>query len=73
MKKKEWGDPPITKSAFEPIVKQVMDSPDETKDLERKRKAYWKGDVVVIYDPNSNDKGTCFKPTTGKDYYDKLT
>lgn len=70
---KEWGDPPMKQVDFAPIVADVMNSPDATKDLKNGRKAYWKGDTVVIYDPGSGDKGTCFKPTLGKKYYDNLT
>lgn len=70
---KEWGDPPMKKAAFAPIVADVMNNPDASKDLKNGRKGYWKGDIVVIYDPSTGDKGTCFKPTLGKKYYDNLT
>lgn len=70
---KEWGDPPMKKSAFAPIVADVMNNPDASKALQNGRKAYWKGDIIVIYDPSSGDKGTCFKPTMGKKYYDNQT
>jgi Domain of unknown function (DUF4157) len=70
---KEWGDPPMKKEAFGPIVADVMNTAGASKDLKNGRKAYWKGDTIVIYDPNSSDKGTCFKPTLGQKYYDKLT
>ena len=62
----------MEKSAFAPIVSDVMKNPDASKDLARGRKAYWKGDIIVIYDPGSSDKGTCFKPTRGRPYYDDL-
>ena len=70
---KEWGDPPMTRQAFTPIVAGVMNNPDSSKNLSGGRKAYWKGGVVVIYNPNAGDKGTCFKPNAGKSYYDNLT
>ena len=73
VEQKEWGDPPMTKVNFAPIVSNVMKNPDESRNLSNGRKAYWKGDTVVIYNPSAADKGTCFKPTRGKDYYDNLT
>ena len=71
--KKEWGDPPsVTRAEFAAVVQDVMDSPDEARNLSDGRKAYWKGDIVVIYNPGAGDKGTCFKPDSGKAYYDRL-
>lgn len=71
----EWGTTPMTQAAFEAIVTDVMTTPDTSKDLSGGRKAYWKGDTLVIYDSRitSIDKGTCFKPARGKSYYDNLT
>ena len=33
---------------------------------------YWHDETgtIVIYNPNNNDHGTCFRPTNGKTYYD---
>ena len=61
------------RTQFAAIVKGVMDSPDATRNLSGGRIAYWKGDTVVIYNPSAADKGTCFKPTLGKTYFDNLT
>jgi hypothetical protein len=69
----EWGNPPMGKAAFEVIVREVMTTPDASKNLSGGRKAYWKGNTLVIYDPRTTDKGTCFKPRRGKAYYDKLS
>jgi hypothetical protein len=69
----EWGSTPMDKAAFGFIVKEVMTNPDASKALSGGRKAYWKGDTLVIYDPSTADKGTCFKPRRGKAYYDSLS
>lgn len=69
VEQKEWGDPPMDPAAFRGIVSDVMKNPDKSKTLNNGRKAYWKGDTMVIYDPNTSDKGTCFKPTLGETYY----
>ena len=61
------------KTQFTAIVSGVMTSPDEKRNLSGGRIAYWKGDTVVIYNPGAGDKGTCFKPTKGKQYFDNLT
>ena len=66
--------PGITsKPQFVTVVSNVMTTPDEVRNLSNGRKAYWKGDTVVIYNPGAGDKGTCFKPTAGKSYFDNLT
>ncbi|MBL8146564.1 MAG: hypothetical protein JNL34_09290 [Anaerolineae bacterium] len=61
------------KTQFTTVVSGVMTSPDEKRNLSGGRVAYWKGDTVVIYNPAAGDKGTCFKPTRGKAYFDNLT
>lgn len=71
---KEWGDPPsVDRAGFEAVVSSVMNSPDERRDLSNGRRAYWKGDTVVIWNPSAGDKGTCFKPKSGKSYFENLT
>ena len=62
-----------SKAQFATVVSGVMTAPDQTRNLSGGRIAYWKGDTVVIYNPNAGDKGTCFKPTLGKTYFDNLT
>lgn len=69
--KGEFGNP--TQPQFSTTVSNVMNNPDEVRNLSGGRKAYWKGDTVVIYNPNDPDYGTCFKPNTGKTYFDNLT
>lgn len=70
--KAEWNAA-LPQADFAVIVADVMNNPDEQKNLGAGgRVAYWKGDTVVIYDPGSGDKGTCFKPVLGKAYYTNL-
>jgi hypothetical protein len=49
-----------TRAEFAQLLRDVMASPDGTKDLARGRKCYIKGNIVLITDPRSRDKGTCF-------------
>lgn len=69
--KGEFGNP--SQPDFKNTVQDVMNNPTETRNLSNGRKAYWKGDTVVIYNPNASDYGTCFKPNQGKTYFDNLT
>lgn len=63
------------KKQFEQIVKQTMRDAKgkEVKRLVRGRTAYWNSalKLVVIHDPNHEDKGTAFVPRAGRTYFDK--
>ncbi|MFQ3632175.1 hypothetical protein [Roseiflexus sp.] len=59
-------------SAFATRIEDIINNPEEHKALSNGRHAFWKNNTVVIYNPNAADKGTCFKPTGGKSYYDEL-
>ncbi len=64
-------DHPNNKAIFTRlIVANVINHPDEHKRLLYGRHAFWKKDTIVFYDPHHWDKGTCFRPTRGKAYYD---
>ena len=58
---------------FAAKIKDIITSPDDVKDLENGRKAWWNdaSGIVVIYNPNDVDKGTSFKPKNGKKYFDE--
>lgn len=58
---------------FAAYIKDVMENPEGTKDLARGRKAYYKGKVIVVYDPTSRDKGTCFVSNNAAKRVSKLT
>ncbi len=59
--------------SFATVVDRVMKSP-EHKTLSGGRHAYWDDSTrtVVIVNPNASDKGTCFRPHLGKNYYANL-
>lgn len=58
---------------FATLIETIMASPAEHKMLTNGREAFWDGrNTVVIYNPNAADKGTCFRPTAGKHYFDNL-
>ncbi len=59
-------------SDFATLIEDIINNPEEHKALSNGRHAFWKNNTVVIYNPNAADKGTCFKPTGGKRYYDNL-
>lgn len=48
-------------------------SSSENKILSHGRQAFWdfSTGTIVFYDPYSNDCGTAFRPTAGKQYYDR--
>ncbi|MFQ3684942.1 MAG: hypothetical protein SNJ51_21970, partial [Roseiflexus sp.] len=65
--------PEITNNSdFTSLIEDIINNPEEHKALSNGRHAFWKNNTVVIYNPNASDKGTCFKPTAGKSYYDNL-
>lgn len=58
---------------FATLIDTIINSPAEHKVLSGGRQAFWDGkDTVVIYNPRVRDKGTCFRPTAGKTYFDNL-
>lgn len=58
---------------FATLIDTIINSPAEHKALSGGREAFWDGkDTVVIYNPKAGDKGTCFRPTAGKTYFDNL-
>lgn|GEM_PF-876996 len=64
----EYGN--ITQDAFIKIIEDTMDN-GVSKGLAGGRTAYWLDGTIVIHDPSSGDRGTAFKPTDGKAYYDR--
>lgn len=57
---------------FAALINTIMTSPAEHKVLTGGREAFWYDRTVVIYNPKAGDKGTCFRPTAGKSYFDNL-
>jgi len=63
-----------TVSEFAEHIDHVLTNPTATKKLAKGRQAFWhsKSKTIVILDPTSNDKGTAFRPSGGKAYFDNL-
>ena len=63
-----------TNADFAKVIAATMASTTE-KPLSSKRYAWYGGtdNVVVIFDPNSDDCGTAFRPTGGMAYYNGLS
>lgn len=61
-----------TVAEFKALIQGVIGS-STNKTLVRGRKAYWGSPTgtIVVYDPNSVDCGTAFRPVDGKPYYDR--
>ena len=61
-----------TREDFQKHIEDIMNNPDEVKNLQNGKKAYWdnRSKTVVIDDPLNPDSGTAFKPSAGKRYFD---
>ncbi len=59
---------------FISLIAKIMANPTHSKKLVRDREAFYDqaNNVIVIVDPNSRDRGTCFRPNQKKRYYDNL-
>jgi len=68
--------PEITsKDAFFTLIKGVTANPTAIKNMPKGKTAYWGegAKTIVIVDPNNADKGTAFRPTAGRAYFDAQT
>lgn len=68
--------PEITsKDQFFSLVKGVASAPTASKNLVRGRTAFWgeSAKTIVVVDPSSADKGTAFRPSGGRAYFDAQT
>ena len=72
--KKFPRDSITTKQQFVDFIKEIMDNTTVKKESTQQpgKWYYWHDETgtIVIYNPDNNDHGTCFRPTDGKDYYD---
>jgi hypothetical protein len=72
--KKFPRDSITTKQQFVDFIKEIMDNTTVKKESTQQpgKWYYWHDETgtIVIYNPNHNDHGTCFRPDKGKDYYD---
>ncbi|MDD2368786.1 MAG: hypothetical protein PHQ90_05740 [Sulfuricurvum sp.] len=57
---------------FESHILSIISS-STNKSLSNGRRAFWDyaTGTIVFYDPYSNDCGTAFRPTAGKQYFDR--
>ena len=62
-----------TREEFADLIAEVMSNPTVSKSLQGGRTGYWHYDLqtVVVTDPYSSDGGTAFRPSEGREYYDK--
>jgi filamentous hemagglutinin len=61
------------KEGLAKVVAEVLGSTkSETKALSGGRTAYYDSErnIIVFHDPSSRDKGTVFRPTDGRAYFD---
>ena len=63
-----------TRKEFAQLIDDIMNNPSEVKHLSNGRTAYWDdtSNTLVITDPGDIDGGTVFRPTDGKNYFDRL-
>jgi|GEM_PF-5548539 len=59
---------------FKKHIEDVMNNPDDFKQLRNGREAYWddETETIVISDPNNPDGGTAYRAYEGKQSYEKL-
>ncbi|URF02682.1 DUF637 domain-containing protein [Cupriavidus campinensis] len=70
----EFGGSITSKQQFAEKIETILNNPSATKQLSNERAAYWDDatGVVIIVNPKASDRGTAFKPTNGKIYFDNL-
>jgi hypothetical protein len=63
-----------THGEFIKQIANVIANPTHTKKLASDREAFYDqpSNTIVIVNPKTKDKGTCFRPNAGKRYYDNL-
>jgi len=68
--------PGMSQNDFEQKISQTVQDAKgaDVRKLSNGRTAYWndKEGIVVIHDPSSVDRGTAFRPTAGRTYFDNL-
>ena len=63
-----------TRAQFAAEIDRILRAPTATRALRGGREAFWDTftGTVVIYNPNDPDLGTAFKPTNGRQYFDRI-
>jgi hypothetical protein len=59
---------------FRDLIGKVIANPTHHRRLENEREAFYdkKSNTIVIYNPRARDRGTCFRPRAGLDYFRNL-
>jgi hypothetical protein len=59
---------------FVDVIANVLANPTHHRKLENDREAYYDkpSNTIVIYNPHARDKGTCFRPSAGLKYFERL-
>jgi hypothetical protein len=63
-----------SKADFAKLIAGVLANPTHHKDLGNDREAYYDqaSNIIVIVNPHAKDRGTCFRPSAKKRYFDNL-
>lgn len=63
-----------SKADFAKLIAGVLANPTHHKDLSNDREAYYDlaRNIIVIVNPHAKDRGTCFRPSAKKRYFDNL-
>ena len=63
-----------TRADFAKLIASVLANPTHHKELTNDREAYYDqaDNIIVIVNPRAKDRGTCFRPSAKKRYYDNL-
>jgi filamentous hemagglutinin len=63
-----------TPAQFAAEIDRILRAPTATRVLRGGREAFWDAltGTVVIYNPKDPDLGTAFKPTNGRQYFDRI-
>ena len=63
-----------SKTDFAKLIAGVLANPTHHKELNKEREAFYDlpSNTIVIVNPRDKDRGTCFRPTAKKRYFDNL-
>jgi len=63
-----------SRAEFAKMIARVLANPTHSRELANDREAFYyqPSNTLVIVNPHAKDRGTCFRPSARKRYYDKL-
>ena len=61
-------------AAFALFIESILTTPDAERALARDRTAYWHSEsgTIIVLSPNAPDGSTCFKPSDGQRYFERI-